>query len=136
MPSELFWFILLIIICWVRNGVINMTDKWMPMGCSSSCHTFEIFSSALECMAQIKLHINRIIHLLDDLLIIAASHDICQRQLNLFVDLCGHLGIPIAPEKNLWSSHYFVICTNPIRHHSVRSSLACRKHFDVQRPNF
>ena len=76
-----------------------MTDKWMPMGCSSSCHTFELFSSALECMAQIKLHINRIIHLLDDLLIIAASHDIYQRQLNLFVDLCGHLGIPIAPEK-------------------------------------
>ena len=32
-------------------------------------------------------------------MIIAASHDICQRQLNLFVDLCGHLGIPIAPEK-------------------------------------
>ena len=33
-------------------------DKYMPMGCSSSCHTFELFSSALECMAQIKLHIN------------------------------------------------------------------------------
>lgn len=74
-------------------------DKCMPMGCSSSCHTFELFSSALECMAQIKLHINHIIHLLDNLLIITASHDICQRQLNLFGDLCGHLGIPIAPEK-------------------------------------
>ena len=73
----------------------------MPMGCSSTCHTFELFSSALECIAQIKLHINHIIHLIDDLLIIAASHDICQRQLNLFVDLCGHLGIPIAPATTL-----------------------------------
>ena len=53
-------------------------DKCMPMGCSSSCHTFELFSSTLECMAQIKLHNNHIIHLLDDLLIITASHDICQ----------------------------------------------------------
>ena len=53
-------------------------DKCMPMGCSSSCHTFELFSSTLECMAQIKLHNNHIIHLLDDLLIITASHYICQ----------------------------------------------------------
>ena len=27
------------------------------------------------------------------------SRDLCQRQLNLFVDLCGHLGVPKAPEK-------------------------------------
>lgn len=74
-------------------------DKCMPMGCSSSCRTFELFSSALEWVAQNKLHINHIVHLLDDFLIIAASHEICLRQLNLFVDLCGHLGIPIAPEK-------------------------------------
>ena len=29
-----------------------------------------------------------------------------------------------------------VICRNRIRYHSVRSSLACRKIFEVQRPNF
>ena len=75
-------------------------DKCMPMGCSSSCRTFELFSSALEWVAQKKLHISHIIiHLLDDFLIVAASREICQRQLNLFVDLCGHLGVPIAPEK-------------------------------------
>ena len=74
-------------------------DKCMPMGCSSSCRTFELFSSALEWVAQNKLHINHIIHLLDDFLIIAASQEICQRQLTLFVDLCGHFGVPIAPEK-------------------------------------
>ena len=71
----------------------------MPMGCSSSCRTFKLFSSALEWVAQNKLHINHIMHLLDNFLIIAASQEICQRELNLFVDLCGHLGVPIAPEK-------------------------------------
>ena len=40
-------------------------DKCMPMGCSSSCRTFELFSSALEWVAQNKLHINHILHLLD-----------------------------------------------------------------------
>lgn len=74
-------------------------DKCKPMGCSSSCRTFELFSSTLEWVAQNKLHINHSIHLLDDFLIIAAFQEICQRQLNLFEDLCGHLGVPIAPEK-------------------------------------
>ena len=64
-------------------------DKCMPMGCSSSCRTFELFSSALEWVFQNKWPISHIIHLLDDFLIIAASREICQRQLNLFVDLCG-----------------------------------------------
>ena len=36
-------------------------DKCMPMGCSSSCRTFELFSSALEWVAQNKLHINHIV---------------------------------------------------------------------------
>ena len=53
----------------------------------------------MEWLAQNKLHINHIIHLLDEFLIIAGSQEICQRQLKLFVDLCGHLGVPIAPEK-------------------------------------
>ena len=49
-------------------------------------------------MAQ-KFHISHTVHLLDDFLIIVASHEICQPELNLPVDICGHLGVPIAPEK-------------------------------------
>ena len=74
-------------------------DRCMPMGCSSSCKTFETFSSALEWIAQNKLHIRHILHLLDDFLIIAPSYQLCQAQLSLFVDLCSYLGVPIAPEK-------------------------------------
>ena len=50
-------------------------------------------------VAQSKLRINHIIHLLDDFLIIAKSESLCQDQLNLFLELCSYLGIPIAPEK-------------------------------------
>ena len=71
----------------------------MPMGCSSSCKTFETFSSALEWIAHSKLNIRHILHLLDDFLIIAPSYKLCQDQLSLFVDLCSYLGVPIAPEK-------------------------------------
>jgi len=71
----------------------------MPVRCSGSCRTFETPSFALEWIAQKKLKIDLIIHLLDDFLIIAPSKTLCQGQLHLFLDLCSYLGIPIAPEK-------------------------------------
>ena len=69
------------------------------MGCSSSCKTFETLSTAMEWIAQDKLGINHIIHLLDDFLIIAKSQSLCQEQLHLSLNLCSYLGIPMAPER-------------------------------------
>ena len=74
-------------------------DRCMPMGCSSSCLTFETFSSAVEWIAIKKLNIGLILHLLDDFLIVASSVTLCQDQLDLFLSLCSYLGIPMAPEK-------------------------------------
>ena len=74
-------------------------DRCMPMGCSSSCKTFETLSTALEWIAQKKFNITCIIHLLDDFLIIAKSHTLCQDQLHSFLDLCSFLCILISPAK-------------------------------------
>ena len=74
-------------------------DRCMPMGCSSSCLTFETFSSAVEWIAKQKLNIDHILHLLDDFLIVAPSVTLCQDQLDLFLRLCSYVGIPMAPEK-------------------------------------
>ena len=60
-------------------------DRCMPMGCSSSCKTFEMFSTALEWVAQNKLHIPYILHLLDSFLIISPSNESCQHQLDTFL---------------------------------------------------
>ena len=59
-------------------------DRCMPMGCSSSCLTFETFSSAVEWIARKKLNIGLILHLLDDFLIVASSVNLCQDQLDFF----------------------------------------------------
>ena len=69
------------------------------MGCSSSCKTFEIFSTAVEWIAQHKFNIDKLLHLLDDFLLIAATHTQCRSNLDRFLNLCATLGIPIAPEK-------------------------------------
>lgn len=74
-------------------------DRCMPMGCSSSCLTFETFSTAVEWIARHKLKIDYILHLLDDFLLVASSSQLCKKQLDLFLSLCSYLGIPMAPEK-------------------------------------
>lgn len=43
--------------------------------------------------------LHHILHLLDDFLIVASSAKLCQDQLDLFLNLCSYLGIPMAPEK-------------------------------------
>lgn len=74
-------------------------DRCMPMGCSSSCLTFETFSTAVEWVAHHRLKIDYIMHLLDDFFLVAPSAQLCQKQLDLFLSLCSYLGIPMAPEK-------------------------------------
>lgn len=74
-------------------------DKCMPMGCASSCKTFEALSSAIEWMARHYLHINGIVHLLDDFFICESTKDKCESSLKGFLELCGSIGIPMAPEK-------------------------------------
>ena len=48
--------------------------------------------------------LSHIIHLLDDVLIIALTNALCQNQLNLFLDFCSYLGVPIAPYETLGPS--------------------------------
>ena len=79
-------------------------DRCMPMGCSSSCRTFEILSTAVEWIARHKLSIEFILHLLDDFLFIAPSYEVCSQSLDLFLSLCSYLGIPMAPEKTVGPS--------------------------------
>ena len=85
-------------ICW--KGYFYY-DRCMPMGCASSCRTFETFSTAIEWIARNRLHITGILHLLDDFLNIAPSRQLCQQQLDLFLMLCNYLGIAMAPEKTI-----------------------------------
>ena len=53
-------------------------DRCMPMACSSSCLTFETFSTAVEWIARNKLKIDYILHILDDYLLVAPTEQLCQ----------------------------------------------------------
>ena len=79
-------------------------DRCLPMGAASSCKTFEVFSTALQWIAQHKLDINYILHLLDDFLLVSPSYDSCQTQLHRFLAFCAFIGLPLAPEKTFGPS--------------------------------
>ena len=79
-------------------------DRCLPMGAASSCKTFEVFSTALQWIAQHKLDIDYILHLLDDFLLVSPSYDSCQTQLHRFLAFCAFIGLPLAPEKTFGPS--------------------------------
>ena len=66
-------------------------DKAMPMGCASSCRTFEMISTAFEWVAKKHLPIPHLIHILDDYLMAAPSFQQCCIDLQNFLSLCQYL---------------------------------------------
>ena len=83
---------------WNSNYYI---DSCLPFGLSSSCKIFERFSSALHWIAQNKLGISCMVHVLDDFIIVHKSPAKCLQQLKQFLFMCADIGIPMAMEKTL-----------------------------------
>ena len=85
-------------------------DKCIPMGYSSSCKTFEMFSTAHEWIAQNKLRIPYMLHLLDDFLLISRSKESCQHQLDTFFNVMSVIWvIPMAPEKTAGRQQHLLL---------------------------
>ena len=74
------------------------------MTCSSSCKIFKTFSTAVKWVARHKLSFPFMLHLLDDFLNVTPNKSLCHSQLNIFLDMCYYLGIPIALKKTIGSS--------------------------------
>ena len=63
-----------------------------------------LFVQLIEWIAQDKLGIANLLHLLDDFLLFQPREDQCSASLRLFLDLCDFLGITMAPEKTFGPS--------------------------------
>ena len=71
----------------------------LAMGLSSSCAIFESFSTPLEWLSI--NHLCAVVHILDDFLFIAKSKEKCVGDLQNFITMCNHLGVPLALEKTV-----------------------------------
>jgi len=74
-------------------------DKTLPMGAGSACQIFERFSNAIHYIAENKLNIAYMAHILDDFLLIISGKLDCSKALSGFINYCDKVGIPIAYEK-------------------------------------
>ena len=74
-------------------------DCCLPFGLSSSCKIFERFSTALQWIAQTKLGIDYTTHVLDDFIFVNKSYEACNKDLKQFLQMCNHIGVPIAHDK-------------------------------------
>ena len=83
-------------------------DRCTPMGCSSSCKTFETFSTALEWIARHKLEVDELLHLLDDFLFLSATYIQCQMsiQFNPFYVSMQPTWHPYSTRQNFRTVHY------------------------------
>ena len=76
-------------------------DRILAMGLSSSCAIFESFSTALEWLSVNHLGACAVLHVLDDFQFLAKARDQCNRDLKIFMIMCNHIGVPLAPEKTV-----------------------------------
>ena len=76
-------------------------DAVLPMGCASSCAIFESFSTAIEWVAEYKLGLSKVIHVLDDFLLLTECKEKCDRDLRAFMDMCKQLGVPLVMGKTV-----------------------------------
>lgn len=74
-------------------------DTCLPMGISSACAIFEHFSTGLQWIAQHKLNIPSMVHILDDFLFISSNFPSCKANLDQFMALCSTVGVPLKAEK-------------------------------------
>lgn len=74
-------------------------DGCLPFGLRSAPKLFNILADLVSWIAA-QQGVSTILHYLDDFLLLGSPHSPeCQQNLDTFIHLCSHLGIPLASEK-------------------------------------
>ena len=72
----------------------------LSMGCSQPCSYFETFSSFIEWTVKSEADSDNVDHYLDEFVVVGESNtNQCQNLMDIFVNVCERMGVPIAHEK-------------------------------------
>ena len=75
-------------------------DRCLPFGLRSAPFLFNKFAQALEWILHNNYSVSKILHYLDDFLLVGSPTSVeCQQALTAMLTLCAKLGFPIAPDK-------------------------------------
>ena len=99
----------------------------MPFGSSISCAHFQKISNALVHIQKVKLKGNKPINYLDDFLFVAIRKMLCDQQVQLFMNICNTIRIPVSLEKTEWGSLILVFLGLLINTIENTVSIPCEK---------
>ena len=87
----------------ITKEVFYFVDKCLPFGSSISCAIFQAVSDAIAWIVNVrskKVNVNY----LDDYLFAALKKALCDRQIQIFLDVCEEIQFPVALEKNIFGN--------------------------------
>ena len=79
------------------------------MGCSSSCRSFELLSSALQWVLQYHFQLPHVSHILDDFMFFHKDKEQCRLALASFHALAKDVNLPINNEKTVYPSTWAIL---------------------------
>ena len=77
-------------------------DKCLPFGASISCAHFQKVSDAIAAIVEYKTS-RKVTNYLDDYLFMAFLTFLCNREVEIFLETCEYIGMPVSPEKTVWA---------------------------------
>ena len=82
-------------------------DKNLPFGASISCSHFQCFSRAISYLVTYRTG-KKNVRYLDDFLFMALLKAVCNNQVQVFMDICDMINLPVNLEKTYWVTNMLV----------------------------
>ena len=101
--SKKFWkFLLLKARNPLDGNIYFFCDKSLPFGSSASCQLFQRVSNGLAHVVMVRNNGKIPVNYLDDFLFVALIKYCCDQQIQVFLDTCDEIGLPVSLEKTEW----------------------------------
>ena len=91
----------------ISGKVYYFVDKCLPFGSSISCAIFQDFSNAVAYIVQVKTK-EANVNYLDDFFFAQLLRELCNLQVQTFLDVCSDINFPVALEKTFWGDTIIV----------------------------
>ena len=102
------WFLLVMKAVHPSTGqVFYFVDKCLPFGSSISCAIFQAISDAIAYIVACKTKRDNV-NYVDDFFFAALLKQLCDRQVNIFLEVCKDINFPVAMEKTFWGTTVIV----------------------------
>ena len=84
-------------------------EKTLPFGASVSCKRFQLFSESLKHIVEHQTgNFFQVTNYLDDFLFVARTDVLVNQMVRDFLNICSHLGVPVALDKTEWGTTQIV----------------------------